>query len=52
MVVINRARKDSCENARVSLLLVWQSRFTVRCSQCVLQSGTVTRYASMHTNSK
>ena len=42
---MNRTRKDSAENARVLLLLVRQSRCTVRHSERVLQIGTVTRYA-------
>jgi len=52
VVVINRTRKDSCENARVLLQLARQSR----CSQAqqtpvVNWDNHGARYASMHTNS-
>jgi len=33
-IVINRTRKDSCENAHVLLLVVRQSRCTVKRSEC------------------
>jgi len=40
-VVINRTRKDSCENARVLLLLVKQSRCTVRRGHATIHRGFV-----------